>query len=98
MLNHILLVNPEIFKVVNIEFFQKATQLKNEINERSSIGAMKYLPFCYMIQATNSPKLNREQRLNLLANSVRNSGPHDMFTHLLCNNGDFLISLRFTRK
>ena len=123
LLNHILLVDPDSFKCVNLELFQKATQITNAINDRSSIAAMKdsyaleifswdslvkllnnnrfdaafyILPFCFMIQATNSEKLNRNQRLSLLHNSlklfmmhlsyVRKSSPTDFFTPSFTEN------------
>lgn len=41
ILNHLLLVDPQSLKIVNIELFQKVTEIKNAINDKTSIGAMK---------------------------------------------------------
>ena len=41
LLNHIMMVDPDSLKRVNMSFFQEITQINNAINDRSSISAQK---------------------------------------------------------
>lgn len=98
LLNHLLMVDPESLKIINMSLFQKVTNITNAIDDRSSIASMKdsyameifswgtfekliankqyesafyVLPFCYMIQAVNSPSLNRDERLELFETAIK---------------------------